>query len=218
MSALYHELGHALIEVLMLPVLGQEEDAADVLAAILVDIRQEPGAALRVARNSALSMQQDARDAKRNGRKWEMWDEHGPDMQRYFNLVCLIYGADPKARGQFALDMELPDYRAELCADEYDLAASSWGIYLDDMAADISGPVMGFSFEAESELDRQAASYLAKEIDAMNQLYGLSSPIHVSYEACGEDASRAAFYLVGEKHITICQEFASSLARFGREH
>ncbi|MFT5637525.1 MAG: hypothetical protein ACI861_000339, partial [Paracoccaceae bacterium] len=32
---IYHELGHALIDLLRLPVFGQEEDAADVLGVVL---------------------------------------------------------------------------------------------------------------------------------------------------------------------------------------
>ncbi|HBN29834.1 MAG TPA: hypothetical protein DD416_01080, partial [Rhodobacteraceae bacterium] len=32
---LYHELGHALIDILKLPVFGREEDAADVMGVVL---------------------------------------------------------------------------------------------------------------------------------------------------------------------------------------
>src|SRR4051812_6372549 len=37
---LYHELGHALIDLLGLPVLGHEEDAADNLASIMMILEQ----------------------------------------------------------------------------------------------------------------------------------------------------------------------------------
>ena len=35
-------------------------------------------------------------------------DVHGPDLQRFYNLVCLFYGADPDTRDDFAADMNLP--------------------------------------------------------------------------------------------------------------
>lgn len=36
-SICYHELGHALIDVMDLPVFGQEEDAADTASIVLID-------------------------------------------------------------------------------------------------------------------------------------------------------------------------------------
>ncbi|EAQ14442.1 putative metallopeptidase DUF4344 [Maritimibacter alkaliphilus HTCC2654] len=37
LATLYHELGHALIDIQDVPIFGQEEDAADVLSILLVD-------------------------------------------------------------------------------------------------------------------------------------------------------------------------------------
>ncbi|MBA4350919.1 MAG: hypothetical protein C0427_06690, partial [Rhodobacter sp.] len=36
LAIFYHELGHALIDVMQLPVLGLEEDAADVLSVVMI--------------------------------------------------------------------------------------------------------------------------------------------------------------------------------------
>ena len=36
-SVFYHELGHAIVDVMRLPIFGQEEDAADVLSILLID-------------------------------------------------------------------------------------------------------------------------------------------------------------------------------------
>ena len=46
----YHELGHALIDVLNLPIFGQEEDAADVLSVFLIDALYEEDSAVDLAR------------------------------------------------------------------------------------------------------------------------------------------------------------------------
>jgi hypothetical protein len=45
----YHELGHALIDVMQMPVFGQEEDAADVASILLIDHLFEPESALAMA-------------------------------------------------------------------------------------------------------------------------------------------------------------------------
>ena len=37
LSIFYHEMGHAMIDVLRLPVFGQEEDAADVASILMID-------------------------------------------------------------------------------------------------------------------------------------------------------------------------------------
>lgn len=49
----YHELGHALIDILDLPIFGQEEDAADVLSIFLIDAFYEEEAAVQLAYDAA---------------------------------------------------------------------------------------------------------------------------------------------------------------------
>src|SRR5215475_14136773 len=47
-------------------------------------------------------------------------DVHGLDLQRFYNVVCLAWGADPKLYG-FAKDLgKLPEGRPEGCAAEYE--------------------------------------------------------------------------------------------------
>ncbi|MGB1209146.1 MAG: DUF4344 domain-containing metallopeptidase, partial [Paracoccaceae bacterium] len=45
----YHELGHAMIDILDLPIFGQEEDAADVASVMLIDALWEEETALDLA-------------------------------------------------------------------------------------------------------------------------------------------------------------------------
>lgn len=60
-----------------LPVFGQEEDAADTASILLIDTIFDTEA---VGDDIALS------------------DGHSPDLQRYYNLVCQLYRADPDIR------------------------------------------------------------------------------------------------------------------------
>ncbi len=53
--------------------------------------------------------------------------------------VCLFYGANPEAREDFVTEFELPEDRAAGCAEEYALAATSWGVFLDQIAEGAPG-------------------------------------------------------------------------------
>ncbi|MEH6737641.1 MAG: DUF4344 domain-containing metallopeptidase [Sulfitobacter sp.] len=92
LSIFYHELGHALIDVMHLPVFGQEEDAADTASILLIDSTFEDETAIEIAYGAALGFQAEAGETA-NDIAWS--DVHGPDLQRFYNLVCLFYGADP---------------------------------------------------------------------------------------------------------------------------
>ena len=102
-STLYHEFGHALIHLTDSPVLGREEDAADILSVVLLDAFWEEDAAQSVTALTALSFELAAQEDENPA----YWGTHGLDMQRYYNQVCLFYGADPEARATLAEEFEL---------------------------------------------------------------------------------------------------------------
>jgi hypothetical protein len=47
------------------------------------------------------------------------WDEHSLNEQRYYNLVCMIYGSDPKRFANLVGDDMLPAERAGRCRGEF---------------------------------------------------------------------------------------------------
>ena len=116
-----HEIGHAVIDILKLPVLGREEDAADQLATMIL-LRLDPhgadgtlGAAARMFARSAKGQVPDASD---------LADPHPLDGQRYYNLLCLAYGSHPADHAEAAGgDDVLPPDRAEECEREYQQVA-----------------------------------------------------------------------------------------------
>jgi Putative metallopeptidase len=46
-------------------------------------------------------------------------DEHGTPAQRFYNVLCLAYGADPKLFGDVVTKGFLPEDRAVICEREY---------------------------------------------------------------------------------------------------
>lgn len=197
----YHELGHALIDVMRMPVFGQEEDAADVASILLIDQLYEPEAALQLAYDVSDGFWAEAQANLDDPVPY--WGVHGPDEQRFFNTVCIFYGGDPESRDMFAEEMGLPDDRAETCEEEYALAADSWGAVFDDLSGD--GMQMSFAAEDESSFTAQV---IGAEVKALNHDFALPSEIAVRTEPCGE---ANAFYDLSDRSITVCEEFEGHL-------
>jgi hypothetical protein len=197
----YHELGHALIDVMQMPVFGQEEDAADVASILLIDHLFEPDYALEMAYDVADGFWAEA--VVNADEPVAYWDVHGPDEQRFYNTVCLFYGGDPETRDDFAEDMELPEDRAAYCPEEYELAADSWGAVFDDLSE--GGEPMQFVAEVEQSF---TAKIIAAEVEALNADFGLPNTVQVNTGYCDE---ANAFYDPSDQSITMCEEFEDHL-------
>ncbi|MFH9721784.1 DUF4344 domain-containing metallopeptidase [Streptomyces sp. NPDC017254] len=132
-SVVFHELGHALIQVYDLPTTGREEDAADQLATLMLagdPVRQEY-AVSAIEAWGALAVATEQGDVS-----GQLADEHALDSQRYYNAICWLYGSDPEAyRGAVLTaanpDGVLPESRAARCPAEYDKIYSSWSTLLE---------------------------------------------------------------------------------------
>ncbi len=208
----YHELGHALIHIMDLPIFGQEEDAADVLSVFLLDALYEEESAVQMAYDTAFGFLGEAESTD----EVAYWDVHGPDLQRFYNLVCLFYGANPDERDDVAKDLGLPEERAEYCPDEYEQAAHSWGGVLDDISHPQGGTTLQMDeVQPETEAGEFTASVITKEIAALNAEIRLPTAVSVNVIPCDE---ANAFYDPEAKSITICTEFAEVLAEFAPQH
>lgn len=121
----YHELGHALVHVLDIPVTGKEEDAVDQLSAFILADGSDEGekSVLDGARWFMLEEQQNDTDID----DLPFWDEHSLNQQRFFNIVCWLYGQDEKKYAFLVKNEVLPKERAERCRDEFAQLAKSWG-------------------------------------------------------------------------------------------
>ncbi len=202
LSIFYHELGHALIDIMQLPVFGQEEDAADVLSVLLIDAFYDEETAQAIAYDTAFGFLGEV--AERGDESIAYWSVHGPDEQRYYNLVCLFYGANPDERDDLAADLDLPEERAEYCEDEFALANDSWGPVLDEMAENGGGDTIKYV----SEGDSLTHILMEDEVRELNAEFQLPETLTVRVEPCDE---ANAFYDLDDKAIIMCTEFAPYL-------
>jgi Putative metallopeptidase len=111
-----HEVGHAVFDYLSVPILGREEDAADQFAAYVL-LQFAESDARRLIYGVAYSYNIDA--SKPSTKKNPFADEHGLPAQRFYNVLCMAYGADSKLFADLVGQGYLPSERAEGCADEY---------------------------------------------------------------------------------------------------
>ena len=86
-------MGHALLSVFEIPVIGREEDAADALATV-VSLKMANSFADRVVVNAARGGSS-ATSATRRGYPERFYDEHGLDLQRAYYVVCLLVAERP---------------------------------------------------------------------------------------------------------------------------
>jgi Putative metallopeptidase len=111
-----HEIGHALFDQLRIPLLGHEEDAADQFAAFVM-LHLNPQTARDAMAGVAWMYGQEAKDAKIS--QSSLANVHGLAGQRFYNTLCMAYGAEPELFNALVERKLLPEDRAEGCEDEY---------------------------------------------------------------------------------------------------
>lgn len=126
-----HEGAHALFEFLRIPLLGREEDAADMVAtfALLNIFKAEAKAMVSGIAYSYLNdakarnfpdlptLQDRAQDRLPPNRAYG--GAHSTALQRLYSIVCHAAGFDEAAFKEFVSMSDLPAWRARGCEDEY---------------------------------------------------------------------------------------------------
>jgi hypothetical protein len=118
---LYHEVGHALVDVCELPVTGKEEDAVDGLATFIAVLTERE----EIAVAGAALFEAWAANREEFSEE-DFWDEHSLDEQRTFSILCWVYGSNPEAFASLAKEAQMPKSRAKRCESEYQQIAVSW--------------------------------------------------------------------------------------------
>lgn len=124
---LAHETGHALIDLLDLPITGREEDAVDQFATALMQrIGGEDESPREVAQNLRMASHSFLASAGDQMTLQAYADMHSLGLQRYFNLQCLLYGSDPERFADMVDRGDLPESRAKTCPAEAQRANDAW--------------------------------------------------------------------------------------------
>ncbi|MEO8706335.1 MAG: DUF4344 domain-containing metallopeptidase [Kofleriaceae bacterium] len=116
----FHETGHGLIDILQLPAVGREEDSVDQLATLILIASGDEGVQMALSGAYWFHLQ------SKGDHTTPFWDEHAFDAQRFYNILCLIYGSDPRKYAEFVSSGNLPKDRAQRCPDEYAKINKAW--------------------------------------------------------------------------------------------
>ena len=128
----YHEIGHALVDVYLLPITGLEENAVDQFAALIMMSTENEeqydgilGQDILFNVGNWFAIQDD--------KQFEpvYWGVHNLDIQRYYNILCYAYGQNPEYNQDLIEQNWLPMERALNCEYEYAVMADSWSRLLD---------------------------------------------------------------------------------------
>jgi hypothetical protein len=129
-----HELGHALIRQLNVPLTGMEEDSADGFATFFTvnDKDTGPNAALGAA------VLFDAMGSKRPNLTLEDFSsDHPVILQRVYNFLCAVVGSDPqRLQNSLVTDGYIPQNRALLCRKEWTQLNYGWWTVLEPHLTD----------------------------------------------------------------------------------
>lgn len=212
--AVYHELGHALIDLLDLPVVGREEDAADGFAAMMM-IPPEPDSIrdeLIIAVADGWRLQGEM--AGRGNRQSSLWAEHALDEQRHYAVVCWLVGSDQDGFFDFAEESGMPIERIETCPDDFERMKASWHDLLDGhgeaaMPSSRHDGRLSLTFDEPKQGDVEAFEWarmgdlVSSSLDELDRNIALPEDILVRFKSCGD----ANAYWYGERgEVVICYE------------
>ena len=216
-----HETGHALISEFVLPVLGREEDAADSLAAI-VAIKMASSFADRVVVNAARGWFLSDRRDRQEGIPSAFYDEHGIDVQRAYQIVCLLVGGQPEKFAGLAKEVKLPEERQATCRDDFNNAKFSWELVLkphlrkpEDPKTNIEvkyGPPGEYAAIAEHGRNLMILESVA---EWLSEDFAWKNPITLEMQECGSTGARWEFR---SKKVVVCYEIIREFVELYRDY
>ena len=132
-GVMLHELGHAFVDIYRLPITGLEEDAVDQFSAL---IQSRTYGDYDPYYETGVNMMIDVADEWRQ--EWDeeegppaYHDKHSLSIERFYNIACYAYGADPEYNSDLVGGDYLHPDRAKNCQYEYSQMLSSWDRLLE---------------------------------------------------------------------------------------
>jgi len=119
-----HEFAHALFDYHDIPILGREEDAADQVSAHIY-LQTDKEESRRLIMGTVYTYLLEVEDTDPPDMQ-EYADEHSTSEQRAINLACQAYGADPKLFSDLPALAKVPQYRVDICEEEYEIISHAY--------------------------------------------------------------------------------------------
>jgi hypothetical protein len=116
---LLHQVGHAFVDLMDLPVEATPEEAADQLAAVMVGFAEDDG--LATVAEGAVALGEMGMD----------WENPGSGRaalsgRRLRNLLCLLYGSNPDGHEWLVEEGQLTEQQAAACEQTFEDVGARW--------------------------------------------------------------------------------------------
>lgn len=127
-----HEMAHAVIGETGLPATGPEEDTADSFSAFTMASMMEGATPqtqefiVGVIESSTLLWYYTARAFQQQQVTHDWQDEHAPNIKRFRNSFCIIYGSNPQIFEPVANKVDFTDRSKQRCAYEFAKSYEAW--------------------------------------------------------------------------------------------
>lgn len=217
-----HEMGHGLVDLYGLPVLGREEDAADRFATYWLS----PDSSGEDGTDAAAAMEWWLASAKMSDRKREdlpWWDEHGIDEQRGYQIACLLYGSAPLEYLPLTKRVGIPERRLQGCRLEAGQNVTSWSMLLNNHVARVSkSPALlaPLAYE-DAGKDTKDAAEIVKSMAVLEEVRDIlvqldrsdqTGLVLITAKDCGFSN---AYWNTGENSLTLCYELVNEIVAVG---
>ncbi len=207
-----HEMGHALISEMNMPVLGREEDAADsfaVVTALKIGSAGSQRVLIEATKGWVLSSKRD----KKQGSALAYYDEHGLDLQRAYNVVCMMVGSDPAKFKALAEETKLPEERQTSCVRDYKTTTWSWDQMLKPHIRSADQPKTAIKVEYQDDKKFEIQARVLRQMGLLEALathaadrYAWPTPFAIVARSCGDPNATWNF---GARTLTLCYELAN---------
>ena len=219
---LLHEIAHAAISDMKLPVLGKQEDAADSYAVTrLISI----GTVFthRVLVEAAKGWFLSDRRNRKEGETITYYDEHGLDKQRAYQIVCLMVGSDAQKFKDLADETKLPADRQQTCALDYGDASYAWDLVLKPHLRTPDQPKTNIDVtygESKGKLEiagqaMRSMEFLETVAQPTSERLAWPAPFELELQTCG---APDAHWVPKTRKVTICYEMVVDFADLYRAY
>jgi len=119
----YHELGHALVDLLNIPVLGKEEDAVDDFGIIMLIFTTEDGEERAISAAELFFLE--GLEVEEFSSE-DLMDEHSLDDQRGYRSLSLVYGSNPEKHENIAKDLKMDEDMRLMSQEMFEQQSINW--------------------------------------------------------------------------------------------